>query len=69
MNDLLKKLSEKFGLTEEQSYEAFKIVLSFLKDKLPEPAGSQVNNLLTTMDGKENPGSALKDLGSKFTTK
>ncbi len=69
MNDLLKKLSEKFGLTEQQSYEAFKIVLSFLKDKLPDPAGTQLNELLMTMDSEETPGNAIKDLGSKFTTK
>jgi hypothetical protein len=69
MNDLLKKLSERFGLTEVQSFEAFKMVLAFLQDKLPEPAGTQINDILITMDSKETPGNALKDLGSKFTTK
>ncbi len=69
MNELLKKLSEKFGLTEVQSFEAFKMVLAFLKNKLPDPAGSQLNDILISMDSEETPGNALKDLGSKFTTK
>ena len=69
MNELLNKLSEKFGLTEEQSYEAFKMVLEFLKDNLPDPAGSQINKILILQDSKETPGNAIKDLGSKFTTR
>ncbi len=69
MNELLKKLSEKYGLSEQQSYEAFKMVLSFLKDELPDPAGTQLNELLITMESKDTPGNAIKDLGSKFTTK
>ncbi len=69
MNELLKKLSEKFGLSEQQSHEAFKMVVSFLKDKLPDQAGTQLNELLMRMDSKETPGNAINDLGSKFTTK
>ncbi len=69
MKDLLKKLSEKFGLTEVESFEAFKMVLAFLRDKLPDPAGTQINDILISMDSEETPGNALKDLGSKFTTK
>lgn len=69
MNELLNKLSEKFGLSEEQSYEAFKMILGFIKEKLPDPAGSQINEILITLDGEDNPGNTLKDLGSKFTTK
>ncbi len=69
MDELLRKLSDKFGLTQEQSYEAFRIVLGFLKDKLPDPAGSQINEILMVGDGHDNPANAIKDLGSKFTTK
>lgn len=69
MNDIIKKLSEKFGLSEQQAQEAVKMVLSFVKDKLPAPVGAQIDNLMIQSDAKENPGSAIKDLGSKFTTK
>ena len=69
MSELLRQLSDKFGITQEQSFEAFKIVLSFLKEKLPEPASTQINEILMTADGEENPANAIKNLGSKFTTK
>lgn len=69
MEDLLNKLSDKFGLSKEQSYEAFRMILEFIKDKLPDPAGSQINEILISLDSKDTPGNAIKDLGSKFTTK
>ena len=69
MSELLRQLSDKFGLTQEQSFEAFKIVLSFLKEKIPDPAASQINEILMIADGHDNPANALEDLGSKFTTK
>lgn len=69
MDELIRKLSDKFGLTQEQSYEAFKIVLNFLKDKMPDPAGSQINEILMVGESNDNPANAIKDLGRKFTTK
>ncbi len=69
MNELIKNLSNKFGLTEPQAYEAAKMVIVYLKDKLPDPAASQLNNLLISAEGKDTPGNAINDLGSKFTTK
>ncbi|HSD63396.1 MAG TPA: hypothetical protein VLB50_06340 [Ignavibacteriaceae bacterium] len=69
MNDLIKSLSQKFHLSEEQSSQAVKIVLNFLKDKLPDPASSQLDKLIMSLDVKETPGNAINDLGSKFTTK
>jgi hypothetical protein len=69
MDELLNKLSEKYGLSGEQSYEIFRMILDFLKEKMPDPAGSQINEIIIALDGEENPINALKDLGSKFTTK
>ncbi len=69
MNELIKNLSNKFDITEAQAYEATKIVIIYLKDKLTDPAASQLNNLLISTEGKNTPGNAIKDLGSKFTTK
>ena len=69
MNDLIKRISAKFGLTDEKSYAVVKMVLDFLKDKLPEPAAAEINKILIAEEGKDNPGNAIKDLGSKFTTK
>jgi hypothetical protein len=69
MNDLVIDMSKKFNLSEEQSSQIVKTVINYLKNKLPEPAAEQLNNLLITKEGKENPGNAINDLGSKFTTR
>lgn len=69
MNDLIKELTEKFNLSEEQSSRIVKMVINYLKNKLPEPAAEQLNILVMKEDSKETPGNAIKDLGSKFTTK
>ena len=69
MNDLIKKISEKFALNENQSSQAVKMVLEYLKDNLPETAGAQINEILISWEGEQNPGNGLNDLGPRFTTK
>lgn len=46
MDELVRLVSEKTGLSEEQSEQAVEIVLDYLKDKLPEPIAGQLDNLL-----------------------
>lgn len=52
MDELVKMVVEKTGLPEAQARQAAEAVLEFLKDKLPAPLASQLDNLL------ENPGAA-----------
>lgn len=58
MDELVKMVSEKTGLPEDQARKAAEAVLEFLKEKLPAPLAGQLDNLL------ENPG--LADQASGF---
>lgn len=46
MDQLAKLIAKKVGITEKQASQAIEMVLNFIKDKLPEPFGSQVEKLL-----------------------
>jgi hypothetical protein len=57
MENLIKRVSEKAGITESQARSAVNTVVSFLKDKMPAGVGSQVEIFLKA-------GSAGKVVGS-----
>ena len=46
MDELVKLVSQKTGLSEEKSRQAVEIVLAYLKEKLPEPIGGQLESIL-----------------------
>ena len=46
MDDLVKKVTEETGLPEPQARKAAEAVVKFLKDKLPAPLASQIDNLI-----------------------
>ena len=46
MEELVKLVSQKTGLPEAQAKKAVETVLDFLKKKLPEPFGSQIEAAL-----------------------
>jgi uncharacterized protein (DUF2267 family) len=46
MDELVKKISEKVGITEAQAQQAVDMVLSVLKERLPAPVASQVEAVL-----------------------
>lgn len=46
MDNLIKRVSEKAGITEVQARSAVNTVVSFLKDKMPAGVGSQVETFL-----------------------
>lgn len=46
MDELIKKVTDKIGVTPEQAKAAIETVLGFVKDKLPAPIASQVDGLL-----------------------
>ncbi len=47
MDELIKQITEKAGITADQAKKAVESVMAFLKDKLPGPIGEQVTNLLS----------------------
>lgn len=59
MEELVTLVSQKTGLSKELSAEAVKIVLDFIKGKLPKPVAAQVDAVL-------GAGSAADALGSLF---
>ncbi len=63
MDELVKLVSQKAGITEEQSKAAITQVIAFLKQKLPAPIAAQIDSVL----GGGMPD--LNSLGSMFGTK
>ena len=60
MEDLLKQITEKFGVSAEQAKGIVGTVAGFLGDKLPGPIGSQVTKLL---GGDDDDGGGDGDEG------
>lgn len=58
MEELVKLVSKKTGLNEEMSEAAVKVVLDYLKKKLPAPMGAQLDAVL----GSDSAASALGSL-------
>ena len=56
MDEVVKMVSERTGLSEEMSRVAAETVLEYLKGKLPEPIAGQLDNILE--------GGGLGDLGN-----
>ena len=62
MDELVKLVSEKSGLDKEMSETVVKLVLDYVKDKLPAPLAAQ-------LDGVLGAGSAADMLGGLFGKK
>jgi uncharacterized protein (DUF2267 family) len=46
MDEVIKLVVEKTGISEEQARQAVETVVGFLKDKLPAPIAAQVDSVL-----------------------
>ncbi|MBS1517307.1 MAG: hypothetical protein JSS91_04400 [Bacteroidetes bacterium] len=64
MDELIKLVTEKTGISAEQAKSAIETVGNFVKDKLPAGIGDQVNNFL---EGKEIGG--IADMAKGFKDK
>ena len=62
MDELIKQVVSKTGISEDQARTAVTTVLGFVKDKLPAPIASQIDNALTGEGG--GVGGSLGDLAS-----
>ena len=56
MDDLIKQITEKFGVPADKAKGIVKMVVGFIGDKLPGPIGSQVNKLLGDDEGGDDEG-------------
>jgi uncharacterized protein (DUF2267 family) len=63
MEELIKQVAAKTGITEEQARTAVTTVLGFVKDRLPAPIAGQIDNAVTGEGG--GIGGSLGDLASK----
>ncbi|MGD9406160.1 MAG: hypothetical protein PVH95_13530 [Anaerolineae bacterium] len=65
MDELVKLVSEKVGINEDQARQAVKTVVGFLKEKLPEPLAGQLEAALEgdTSDLGDMAGSIGKLFG------
>ena len=70
MEEIVKLVVEKTGLSEAHARLAVETVLGFLKTKLPEPLAGQLEGLLGSSGGAANPlgqaGELVKGLGGLF---
>jgi hypothetical protein len=66
MDELVQMVSQKTGLSEEQSRQAVEIVLEYLKGKLPEPIAGQLDNIVEGSEGVDLGDMASKGLGGLF---
>jgi hypothetical protein len=61
MDELVKLVTKKFGLSEETAKQVVATVADFLKAKLPAPLAGQIDGLLA--GGKADLGNLAKGLG------
>jgi len=62
MEELIKQVTAKTGISEDQARSAVTTVLNFIKTKLPAPIAGQIDNVV---GGGEGGGSTASDLASK----
>ena len=62
MEELVKLVSQKTGISPEQAKQAVDVVVNFLKQKLPAPIAGQVDAVLNS----GGAGDVLKGVGNLF---
>ncbi|MCA1575809.1 MAG: HU family DNA-binding protein [Acidobacteria bacterium] len=67
MDELIKRITEKTGISEDQARSAVNTVAGFLKEKLPAPLAGQVDNVLGGAGGMTDKlGDAASKIGNMF---
>lgn len=66
MDELVKLVAEKAGISESQARTAVETVMGFLKEKLPEPLDSQVETVLEGGDVSSGLGGLAGSVGGLF---
>ena len=78
MDELIKQVSERSGISEDKARTAVETVVGFLKDRLPAPIAGQVDNALNSSAGAigsagdaiaDKAGDVLGGLGGMFGKK
>lgn len=74
MDELIKQVVEKTGISESQARSAVETVVGFLKDRLPAPLAGQVDNALGAAGGAvgtiaDKAGDILGGIGGMLGSK
>ena len=69
MDEVVKMVSQKTGLSEEMSRVAVDTVLDYLKDKLPEPIAGQIDSVMAGGDVSGGLGGMAGGLGGLLGNK
>ncbi|AVR44282.1 hypothetical protein C7S20_02860 [Christiangramia fulva] len=69
MDEVVKLVSKKAGITEDQARIAVQVVANVLKDRMPEGLASQVDVYLKGNGGKNDLGDIGGKLGGMFGKK
>jgi hypothetical protein len=69
MDELVKMVAEKTGLSEEMSTVAVETVIDYLKDKLPAPVAGQIDTVLGGNGAAQDVSGVAKGLGGLFGKK
>jgi hypothetical protein len=71
MDELVKLVADKVGISPDQAQKAVATVMGFLKDKLPGPLGEQLDKLVAGGSGGlgDMAGAAESALGGLFGKK
>ena len=62
MDELIKQVTAKTGISEDQARSAVNTVLDFVKGRLPAPIAGQIDNAIS---GEGGMGGTLGDMASK----
>jgi hypothetical protein len=66
MNELVKLITEKVGIGEEQAKKAAETVMTFLKERLPGPVATQLDSLVSGAKAASKLADATKGLRGMF---
>ncbi len=68
MDELIKRITEKTGISEDQARSAVTTVTGFLKEKLPAPIAGQIDNVLSGAGGgvADKLGDVAGKVGNMF---
>jgi len=65
MDELVKLVAKKVGISEDQAKKAVETVIGFLKQRLPAPLAAQLDNLLKGSSGTDLASGLGNLLGGK----
>jgi hypothetical protein len=66
MDELVKLVSQKTGISQDQARSAVMVVVNFLKEKLPAPLAGQIDGLLSGNTGQQDLSKGFGDLLGKM---